>query len=104
MNDFAAVTSAAKSRGVAEVTGFAMDAWGTGVGGAPARATEKTDAQASHIETAANAKALGKAILIDCGARGKCDIVENRPVIAMHQSNSGVPRRSQARRGATLYA
>jgi hypothetical protein len=72
--------------------------------GVAASATDGIDAQPSHIETAANAKPFGKATLFECGARGTNDIVENRPVIAMHQSNSGVYRRSQARRGAPLYA
>ena len=103
MRDFAVVTSAAMSRDGAEITGCSDEARGAGVG-VPASATEYTDAQPSHIETAASTKPLGKATLIECGARGTSDIVENRPVIAMHRSIFGVSQSSQARRGAPLYA
>ena len=40
MYDFATVTSAVQSRGVAGDTGLAIDACGIGVGGGTARATE----------------------------------------------------------------
>ena len=100
MNDFAAVTSAARSLGGADC---AEATRGMGVDGGPASAAEFAEAQATHIETRANAKPLGKAILIGSGARGLSRIVEMCPVIAFHRLNSGANQRSQAGRGAPLY-
>lgn len=67
MYDFAAVTSAARSRGSPDDMGRTIDAFGIGVGGGTASATEYADAQATHIETTADVKPLGKTILMIAG-------------------------------------
>src|ERR1700687_5020087 len=101
MSDFAAVTSADRSRGT-DATGCIADASGAGVGAGCANAADPADAIATHSESRADANPLGKATLKGCGARGRCDIVELCPVIAFRRFNSGARRSSQARHCAPL--